>query len=79
MPEFFDLVIRLAQADPDLTHILRVHYATVEELQRVPGSPAKDRWLSVVADGRLIGGVSSEAQQRPGGWSGVRHQADPQR
>lgn len=60
VPEFFDLAIRLAEADPDLTHILRVHYATVEELQRVPGSAAKDRWLSVVAEGRLIGGVSSE-------------------
>ncbi|OBG84766.1 acyl-CoA dehydrogenase [Mycobacterium sp. E802] len=60
VPEFFGLLISLAQADPDLTHILRVHYATVEELQRVPGSPAKDRWLSVVAEGRLIGGVSSE-------------------
>ncbi|MCW1820537.1 acyl-CoA dehydrogenase [Mycolicibacterium conceptionense] len=60
VPEFFELAIRLAQADPDLTHILRVHYATVEELQRVPGSPAKDRWLSVVAEGHLIGGVSSE-------------------
>lgn len=68
VPEFFDLVIRLAQADPDLTHILRVHYATVEELQRVPGSTAKDRWLSVVADGHLIGGVSSElSSARVGG------------
>lgn len=68
VPEFFDLVIRLAQADPDLTHILRVHYATVEELQRVPGSAAKNRWLSVVADGHLIGGVSSElSSARVGG------------
>lgn len=60
VPEFFELLIRLAQADPDLTHILRVHYATVEELQRVPGSQAKERWLPVVAEGHLIGGVSSE-------------------
>ncbi|WP_077739162.1 acyl-CoA dehydrogenase [Mycolicibacterium boenickei] len=60
VPEFFELLIRLAQADPDLTHILRVHYATVEELQRVPGSQAKERWLPVVAEGHLIGGGGSE-------------------
>jgi alkylation response protein AidB-like acyl-CoA dehydrogenase len=58
--EFFDLVIALAEADPDLTHILRVHFSVVEELQRVPRRPHTDRWVAVVAEGGLIGGVTSE-------------------
>src|SRR4030088_3567402 len=33
VPEFFAHIIALAAADPDLAHILRVHYALVEELQ----------------------------------------------
>ncbi|AZA68079.1 hypothetical protein EGM63_01035 [Mycobacterium avium subsp. paratuberculosis] len=32
-PEFFDYLVALAAADPDLAHILRIHYALVEELQ----------------------------------------------
>jgi alkylation response protein AidB-like acyl-CoA dehydrogenase len=62
--EYFDYLIALAAADPDLAHILRVHYALVEDLQRVPRPPGHDRWLTVVADGGLIGGASSELGSR---------------
>lgn len=63
-PELFDLIVELAEADPDLAHILRVHYAFVEELQRVPSRPGYRRWAAVVADGGLIGGVNSEQNGR---------------
>ncbi|MGV9797443.1 acyl-CoA dehydrogenase [Mycobacterium sp. NPDC003449] len=62
--EFFDFVIALAEADPDLAHILRVHYSVVEELQRVPQRPGSDRWIEVIARGGLIGGVTSEQSTR---------------
>lgn len=58
--EFFDLVIALGEADPDLAHILRVHFSVVEELQRAPRRPYAERWIAVVAEGGLIGGVTSE-------------------
>lgn len=58
--EFFDLVMALGEADPDLAHILRVHFSVVEELQRAPRRPNAERWIAVVADGGLIGGVTSE-------------------
>ncbi|AKS34369.1 acyl-CoA dehydrogenase family protein [Mycolicibacterium goodii] len=58
--EFFDLVIALGEADPDLAHILRVHFSVVEDLQRVPRRPNAKRWITVVAEGGLIGGVTSE-------------------
>lgn len=60
VPEFFDFLISLAAADPDLAHILRVHFAIVEDLHRLPRQPGSDRWLAVVASGGLIGGASSE-------------------
>src|ERR1700733_4202118 len=48
VPEFFDYLIALAAADPDLVHILRIHYALVEELQIKPQQPGSDRWIAVV-------------------------------
>ncbi len=62
--EFFDFAIALAEADPDLTHILRVHFSLVEELQRAPHKPGAQRWIDEVAHGRLIGGTSSEQSSK---------------
>lgn len=62
--EFFDHLIALATADPDLAHILRIHYALVEELQVTPRRPGSDRWIAVVAEGGLIGGANAEKSQK---------------
>jgi alkylation response protein AidB-like acyl-CoA dehydrogenase len=70
VPEFFGFVIALADADPDLAHVLRIHFSVVEELQRVPRRAGSDRWLAMVRDGALIGGTSSElGSARVGGQS----------
>ncbi|WAC89597.1 acyl-CoA dehydrogenase [Mycobacterium sp. Aquia_213] len=63
VPEFFDHLIALAAADPDLAHILRVHHALVEELQIRPKRPGSERWIAIVAEGGLIGGANSEQSQ----------------
>ena len=60
VPEFFAFIVALADADPDLAHILRVHFSVVEELQRAPRRVGRERWISLVANGVLIGGTSSE-------------------
>ena len=64
LPKFFDHVIALAAADPDLAHILRIHYSLVEELQVKPTRPGSDRWIAVVAEGGLIGGTNTELSQK---------------
>lgn len=64
VPEFFEFAIALAKADPDLAHILRVHFSLVEEIQRVPHRQAHSRLVDLVADGLLIGGTSSELSSR---------------
>lgn len=64
VPEFFDHLIALAAADPDLAHILRIHYALVEELQVAPRPAGSDRWIAVVAEGGLIGGANAEKSQK---------------
>lgn len=70
VPEFFAFVVSLAEADPDLAHILRVHYAQTEELQRVTHRGTSDRWLAFISDGKLLGGTNSElSSARVGGQS----------
>ena len=64
VPEFFDHLIALAAADPDLAHILRIHYSLVEELQVKPQQPGSERWIAVVAAGGLIGGANAEKSQK---------------
>jgi alkylation response protein AidB-like acyl-CoA dehydrogenase len=61
---FFDHLIALAAADPDLAHILRIHYALVEELQVTPRQPGSERWIAVIAQGGLIGGANAEKSQK---------------
>ncbi|UZF46693.1 MULTISPECIES: acyl-CoA dehydrogenase family protein [Rhodococcus] len=62
--DLFDLIIDLAEADPDVPHILRVHFAFVEELFRVPTTEKKQRWLGEVLAGSLFGGANSELSSR---------------
>ncbi|MFC9355913.1 acyl-CoA dehydrogenase family protein [Rhodococcus sp. NPDC057014] len=64
LQDLFDLVIDLAEADPDVPHIIRVHYAFVEELLRVPRTERKEAWLPDVVSGKLFGGASSELSTR---------------
>jgi alkylation response protein AidB-like acyl-CoA dehydrogenase len=65
--ELFDLLIDLAEADPDVPHILRIHFGFVEELFRLPRSEKKQRWLPDVLDGKLFGGALTELSTHPAG------------
>ncbi len=58
--ELFQVVIRLAEADPDVAHSLRFHYYQVEDFLRSPDSELKDKWLQKVKEGALIGNAFTE-------------------
>lgn len=58
--DLFEIVIDLAEADPNIPHILRNHYAFVERALRVPDNPRYRRWLGYVREGRIIGLGASE-------------------
>ncbi|WP_024800150.1 acyl-CoA dehydrogenase family protein [Nocardia sp. BMG51109] len=67
VPELFDLLIDLAAADPDVPHILRIHFGFAEELLTRPRTEKKQRWLPYVLDGKLFGGALTELNNRPVG------------
>lgn len=59
--DMFYVVIRLAEADPDVAHILRSHYRRVEQLVR-EGVAGKENQslLKKVADGAIFGSAFTE-------------------
>lgn len=60
LTELFELVIDLAEADSNIPHILRNHFAFVEKALRTRHSERYSRWLDHAREGRLIGSGASE-------------------
>lgn len=65
--DLFGLVIRLGEADPDVPHILRVHWGFVEDRLRLRHAEEGRPWLRQIVDGVLFGGANSELTDRPPG------------
>jgi len=65
--DFYALVIRLGEADPDVPHILRVHWGFVEDRLRLRRTERDRTWLKQIVDGVLFGGANSELTDRPPG------------
>jgi alkylation response protein AidB-like acyl-CoA dehydrogenase len=62
--QFFEVLIALAEADSNVAHILRVHFAFVERL-RAGFDPANhDRWVGLVNAGKIFGNAVSEQSGR---------------
>ncbi|MEH2549820.1 alkylation response protein AidB-like acyl-CoA dehydrogenase [Bradyrhizobium sp. AZCC 2262] len=58
--ELFEVVIRLGEADPNVAHILRNHFAFVERYARPAGVEQRDKWLQAVVSGAIVGLANSE-------------------
>lgn len=61
LPELVEQLLQLADADSNLAHALRGHFAHVEALLAREASPHRDEWLRRVAGGAIIGNAASEA------------------
>lgn len=60
LPEFFGLIIELAEADPNLTNAYRSHLGFTEDLLNAEPSPWRDAWLTRIGQGETIGSGFSE-------------------
>ena len=65
--QHFSAVIDVAHADPCVAHILRAHFAFVEERLRTPDDPISRRWLKKTAEGKIFGNAHSEKGPQPVG------------
>ncbi|MBD1550410.1 acyl-CoA dehydrogenase family protein [Pseudomonas typographi] len=60
LPQLFELLTLLAEADSNLAQIFRPHFGFVEELLNVPNPTLCEHWFSKVVAGDLIGAAMSE-------------------
>ncbi|WP_020501612.1 acyl-CoA dehydrogenase family protein [Sciscionella marina] len=58
--ELLALAIRLAEADPNVAHILRAHFAHVHQVLRLPAGAVRQRWIEEIRAGKLFGNATSE-------------------
>ncbi|TAI64848.1 acyl-CoA dehydrogenase family protein [Bradyrhizobium sp. Leo170] len=58
--ELFEVVIRLGEADSNVAHILRNHFAFVERYARPAGVEQRSKWLQAVISGAIVGLANSE-------------------
>ncbi len=61
IPEWGDVLIEVAAADPNVLQIFRSHIAFVEDIVHRPASKFRDRWLHRLLDGDMIGNAWAEA------------------
>lgn len=55
LPQLFQLLVELAEADSNLPQALRAHFAFVEDRLNQSDSPARDSWFRRFSDGELVG------------------------
>ena len=60
LPQLFQLLIELAEADSNLPQALRAHFAFVEDRLNQPNSDARRQWFNRFIDGELVGSGWSE-------------------
>ena len=60
LPQLFELLIKLGQADSNLPQIVRAHFGFVEGRLSSRDAQSQDYWLAKVADGQLWGAAMAE-------------------
>jgi alkylation response protein AidB-like acyl-CoA dehydrogenase len=60
LPQLFELLIKLGQADSNLPQIVRAHFGFVEGRLSSRDAQSQDYWLGKVADGQLWGAAMAE-------------------
>lgn len=62
LPELFNLLIELAEADPNVTNALRAHFGFTEEVLNSPFKDYRDAWVKRIAAKQTSGSGFSEAE-----------------
>ena len=60
LPQFFRLLTRLGEADSNLPQILRLNFGFIEGSLERDDEAARERWLTKIAAGELVGAAISE-------------------
>ena len=60
LAQTFQLLIELAEADSNLTQLIRGHFAFVEDRLNAPAGPGRDKWFARFVKGEIAGNAWTE-------------------
>lgn len=60
LPDFFNLLIQLSEADSNITQTLRSHFGFVEDVVGKPRGKWRSRWAERLSDGEIVGSAWTE-------------------
>lgn len=61
IPEWGEVLVEVAAADPNVLQIFRSHIAFVEDIVHRPAGEYRDRWMRRLLDGEMVGNAWAEA------------------
>lgn len=61
IPEWGEVLVEVAAADPNVLQIFRSHIAFVEDIVHRPADEFRDRWMRRLLDGQMVGNAWAEA------------------
>lgn len=67
LPQLFRLLLELAEADSNLSHLFRGHFSFLEGRLNLADKPAQELWFKRVAAGAVIGYAMAERTAHTGG------------
>lgn len=76
LPQLFRLLTELAEADSNLSQILRAHFAFVEGRLNHPDAAVQDFWYPRLVKGELFGAAMSERADTTGGNTALTREGD---
>lgn len=76
LPQLFRLLTELAEADSNLSQILRAHFAFVESRLNHPDAAVQDFWFPRLVQGELFGAAMSERADTSGGNTALTKDGD---
>ncbi len=72
LPELFNLLIELSEADSNVTQAIRAHFGYVEDVLSSTDAARRERWLPRFAAGDLVGSAWTESGPAPVGTFGTK-------
>jgi len=76
LPQLFRLLMELGEADSNLSHLLRGHFAFLEGRLNQPDRNSKDFWFPKIVAGTLVGYAMAERTAATGGTATLAQEGD---
>ncbi len=74
IPQLFRLLLELAEADSNVSHLFRGHFSFLEARLNIPDPSSHARWFPQIAQGIVLGYAMAERTEHTGGSAKLIHE-----